>query len=111
MPCVDGAHLRELHQPLGLYLGVRTGVEQNVRPIAGNRNWRRDRRASDATDATHPKQRGCHRRTGVSSGDHCTGFAIAYGLSSAHEGRILLAAHALRGIVVHLDDFRGVNQR
>ena len=39
------------------------------------------------------------------------GRSVAYGLGGADEGRVLLPPHALGGVVVHLDDLAGGDQR
>ena len=107
---VHGTHQRELDEPLGLHLGVGTGVEQDRRGRAGDRDRRGDRRALDAGDAAHAQQRRRHRRTRVAGGDHRARPAVANRLGGTHERGVLLAPHALRGVVVHADDLGRLDQ-
>ncbi len=110
MAGVHRAHLTELHQPLRLHLGVGTGVEQDVRAVPGNRDRCGDRRSVDPPDPAHAQQRRRHRCAGVAGRDHRRRLAVAHSLGGTHQRRVLLAANALRGVVVHGDDFRGLDQ-
>ena len=104
------AHEAELHQPLGLHLGVGARVEQDVGPLARHRDGRGDGGAVDTLHPTHAQQGRRHRGPGVAGGHHCTGRAVAHGLGGAHQRGVLLAANPLRRVIVHLDDFRGTDE-
>ena len=101
---VDRAHLGELHQPLGLHSALAPASSRMVGRRPGNRDRRGDRRPADALDAAHAQQRRGHRGAGVAGGDHRRRLAVAHRLGGAHERGVLLAAHALGGVVVHRDD-------
>ena len=107
----DRPHLRELHQPVGLHLGVGAGVEQHGRLTAGHRDDRGDRRPVDTLDAPHPQQRRGHRGAGVAGRDHGGRLAVAHRLGGAHQRGILLATDGAAAVLVHLDDLARRDQR
>ena len=67
---VHRPHLGELHEPLGLDLGVGAGVDQHGRRRAGHGDRGGDGRALDALDPAHPQQRRGHRGAGVAGRHH-----------------------------------------
>ena len=85
------------------------GTSGKIGPEDGQRH--RYRRSVDSADPMPTQEGGRHRRPGVAGGDHRRGLAVANGLCRPDQGRVLLAAHALSGVLVHTDDLGCRDQR
>ncbi len=108
LPGEHRAHLGELHEPLGLALGVGAGVEQHgrrARPAPGSA-WRSPGRL---TPLMRPMRSSADAIVApvLPARHHRRRLAVADRLGRPHERRVLLAADALRRVGVHRDDLGG----
>ena len=104
----DRAHPRVLGEVLRGRVRVRADVQQDER-AAGADHLDGERRAVDAADAAQSQDGGGHPGAGVTRGDDGVGVAPPDEVHGDEDRGVLLLAQGHRGMLVHLDDLRGVD--
>ena len=85
-------------------VGVGPAVEQDGGDGAGDRDHGGDGRPGHALDPSHAQEGAGHGRPGVARAHHRRRPPVADRLRRPHDRRVLLAAHAPRRVLVHVDD-------
>ena len=99
---VDAAHRAESIQHLGAALDIRAAVQQQeILLCAGHRGGQC--RALDALDGAHDEAGADVQRTGGTGGDKGIALSVFQHGQALHKAGILLVAHSLDRVVVHID--------
>ena len=100
---VDGGHLAELHEVLGLAVGVRADVAHDD-GAHGRRDDGGERGSGDALDAAHDERARRKAGAGGAGGEEALRGTLLHETAAHHDGRVLLLAHRVRGVLRHADD-------
>ena len=103
------AHDGELLQILRLGIDVGTHIDEDGGGALGGGKNGSQRRTIDAGNRAQDHLGGGHGRSGIAGSDEAFGFAVAHQAKADAHGRIALAAHRLRGLFLHADDLRGID--
>ena len=103
---VDRAHAAELHEVLGLAVGVGAHIAHNDRTHRRG-DHRRQRRAGDALGAAHHKRRCRQARAGRAGREEALRGLLLDQAAPDHDRGVLLLAHGLGGMLAHRDGLRG----
>ena len=99
---VDAAHRAEGVEHLGAALDIRAAVQQQEILLgAGHRGGQR--RALDPLDGAHDQAGADMQRTGGAGADKGIGLAVLQHGQALHKAGILLVAHSLDRVIVHVD--------
>ena len=106
---VDVAHDGELLQVLRLGVDVGANVDQDGgRALRGGKHSG-ECRTIDAGNCAQDHLGGGHGGAGVAGGDKARGLAVAHQAQPDAHGRVALGAHRLRRLLMHADDFAGID--
>jgi hypothetical protein len=107
-PGVDRAHDGELKQVLGS--AFRSGAPVEQHEIAAGR-WHHagQSRTIDPLEPTHPHARRGDQSARIAGGDDCVRLAVLDLLHRTEQRAVLLPPEALNGLVLHGQDFAGVD--
>ena len=100
--------MAELDEVLWPRVGVRAGVDEDGGAAEG-RDRDRDRRPVHVGQAPVLEQGGCKERAGVPGRDDGVGLAVRHRSTGREHGAVPLRAGCVRGLLVHLDHGRGVD--
>src|ERR1019366_9353578 len=106
---VNVAHDGELLQVLRLGIDISADVDEDGGRALRGRKYRGQCGAVHAGDCAQNHFGGRHGRAGVAGGDKTGGLAVAYQAKTDAQGRVTLAAHRLRRLLLHTDDFTSID--
>lgn len=105
---IIAAHIGKLQQILRRAVGVGAAVDEHDARVSVRQNGSQ-RRAADAVNALDDERGAGEQCAGAAGGDDRVALAVTQHVERDRHGSVLLAAGGRAGVVVHGDDFAGVD--